>query len=238
MPGDERAISLHPQSRGAPVTLPQHSIPLLVSSAHMLEQYITAEAHAACDAWRARRGGGGGGGAGGAGGGGGGACVPRVHAEVWKAVNGGPLQRWADPAFDFGAWLLGGGNGNGGGGGSGGGDGGGGWMLPRLAPPSWRAEAEVRSAAEAWRRRGYTVELFAMGDNQPPLLDRILSGSGYREASLVALHGAVHLSPAPGTERFELKPGEARPLQIGREHRVGCGGGGGGGPCSWAYAMR
>ena len=62
-----------------------------------------AEAAAACDVWRRKRGGGSGA-----------ACVPRLHAEVWKSVNGGPLQRWADPRFDFGAWLLGGGGGFGG----------------------------------------------------------------------------------------------------------------------------
>jgi len=168
------------------VLLPAHSIPLLLTSPHMLEQYVAAEARAACAAWRARRRRRGAPAE---------PCVPRVHCEAWKGVNGGPYQRWADPSFDFGAHLpasapsRGGGTSTGGGGGGGvgfggvggGGDGAGawGWMLPRLASSVWAAgaEAEARRAVEAWRRRGFVVERFAMGAEQPAFTDRILPGA-------------------------------------------------------------
>ena len=233
LPG-EAPSTVHPQSSGAPVLLPGHSIPLLLTSPHMLEQYVRAEADAACAAWRRRRRGAPAE-----------ACVPRVHCEAWKAVNGGPYQRWADPSFDFGAHLPGsassGGTGTGStGGGTGGGAGAWGWMLPRLARSAWRegAEAEARRAVEEWRRRGFVVERFAMGAKQPAFTDRILPGA-YREASLVALHGTPTLALAPGAASVAVGAGEARALPIGREHVIDCGGGGDDdAPCSWLYAMR
>jgi hypothetical protein len=54
-------------------------------------------------------------------------------------------------------------------------------MLPRLAPSVWtagaEAEAEARRAVEAWRRRGFVLERFAMGAKQPAFTDRILPGA-------------------------------------------------------------
>eukprot|EP00964_Phaeocystis_antarctica_P092495 scaffold59501_cov63-Phaeocystis_antarctica.AAC.1 len=202
----------------------------------MLEQYVRAEADAACAAWRRRRRRRGAPTE---------ACVPRVHCEAWKAVNGGPYQRWVDPSFDFGAHLPGNApSGGGTGGGTGGGSGAWGWMLPRLAPSTWRvgAEAEARRAVEGWRRRGFVVERFAMAANQPVFTDRILPGAGYREASLVALHGTPTLAleqKMSGEKMFvAVGASEARALPIGHEHVIGCGGGDDDAPCSWLYAMR
>ena len=241
-----RPLQLHPQSANAAVTMPQHSIPLLLSSPSMLRQYVAAELAAACAGWRRRgavdlgdgsyvpwpaatatAGAGSGAGSGrleavAAG------CVPRVTVEAWKAVNGLPYQRWVDPTFDFGRigddaaaaaggwWRVPPA-----------------WMLPRIRLGA-EAEARARDEAGAWQRRGYTVEVFLDAPGRPPFVDRILPGAARRgEATLVALHGTTALQL--GDAARSLVQGESAPLSVGREHVISCRGGG---PCSWLYAMR
>lgn len=249
------ARTLSPTSVPLPgeVSLPEHSISLLLASPSLLEQFVDAVAAAECArhhpaAALFRHGGIAEG-----------TCAPRVFVDAWKSVNNRPYQRWADPMFDFGGRF--GDNDNKPSTGAAGSLGDASrlaaphvapWMLRRLTLCDADV-ARVDAAANKWRRRGYAVEVFVEGTGHGPWRDQILHSSGRREALLVVLVGDVGLSfgrHPPGSEewsghmatsdptngRLQLVVGDVRPLHIGGTHHVW--NRAAAAPCSWLYAMR
>ena len=215
--------TLTPTSVAPPgeVTLPEHSIPLLLASPTMLSQFAAAVAARECERAGlaaspalAERGG---------------ACAPRVTVDAWKGVNGRPFQRWVDPAHDFGGRApLAPPQ----------------WMLPRVRLDA-ADEARVEAAVAEWRGRGFAVEAFVEGGGHPAWRDQIVHSAGHRKALLVALVGDTGLSfsaPAQHEQRggdapqqLLLSAGDVRPLRIGGAHYLW---NRGAVPCAWLYAMR
>ena len=195
---------------GAPVTLTEHAIQQLLSSAGLLEQYAHAERNAACEALTRRQ-----------------KHAPldgevrsgavdckrlRVTADCWKSVNGRPFQRWCDPAIAL--------------------DGSNSsaisqrgrprWMLPRIRGSA--AEVAAQRAAKEWRARGYVVEAFVGAPARPASWDRVLPSSGYREVAVLCVHGRIALSrgeasSSPPVEQYLIES-VLQPLQIGAWHAI------------------
>ena len=75
-------------------------------------------------------------------------------------------------------------------------------------------------AAAEWRARGFAVDAFVDAASRPALRDSVLPSSGYREVSLLCVHGLVALTTheAP-TERLVVQ-GATAPLRVGAQHAI------------------